>query len=100
MESAERDLGGQMAHLSDDKHSVWPVASGVYRLNCFPGRGRFAVRDGLEGSHRTVLRDRIGCGSYEDEKLLRYHIIAWCDESVWTVKVRRVIMDEKVQNMK
>ena len=49
MESTERYLGEQMAHLSDHKHSVWPVAFGVYRLHCFPGRGRFADRDGLVG---------------------------------------------------
>ena len=83
MKSAERDFGGQMAHLSDDKHSVWPVASGVYRLNCFPGRGRFAVRDGLEGSHRTVLWCRSGRCSHENEKLLRCHANAWCNESIW-----------------
>ena len=74
-----------MGDLSDHNDSVWPVASGVHRLNCFPGRGWFADRDGLEGSHRTVLRDRIGSYSDESEKLLRRDAAAWSNEPVWQV---------------
>ena len=85
MESAERGFGEQMGNLSDHNHSVCPMASGVYRLNCFPGRGRFADHNGPVGAHRVVLRNCIGCCSYENEKLLLYHTIAWCNESVWQV---------------
>lgn len=79
-----------MGHLSDYKHSVWPVASGVYRLYCFPGRGRFAVRHGMESGHRTVLRNRIGRCSHENQKLLRGNTIAWRNESVWQVKGKSI----------
>lgn len=61
------------------------MAPGLYGLHCVPGRGWVADRDGLEGNDRTVLRNYIGCRSYENPKLLRCHIIAWCNESVWQV---------------
>ena len=74
-----------MGNLSDYNYSVWPVASGVYRLDCFPGRGRFGDNGALEDGHRTVFRNGIGCCSYENEKLLCRNTIAWRDESVGKV---------------